>query len=59
MLQFPQTEIARQVLLFAREWELSTGYKPAAFQKAIAMQRLSRGQSIAQIVDALIDMRIS
>lgn len=51
--------INHQVELFAAEWERQEGYKPAPFQKAIAMQRLERGQSIQQIIDALISQRVA
>jgi hypothetical protein len=47
------TNIHQKVALFAAEWERIHGYKPAGFQKAIAMQRLERGQSIPEIIDAL------
>lgn len=47
-----------QVEQFAAEWERQEGYKPAPFQKAIAMQRLERGQSIREIIDALVAQRI-
>jgi len=50
--------LQEQVNLFAEEWERLEGYKPAPFQKAIALQRLKRGQSIREIIDALIAMRI-
>jgi hypothetical protein len=50
--------IHQKIALFAAEWEREQGYKPAAFQKAIAMQRLERGQSIREIIDALVAMRI-
>ena len=43
---------------FAIAWEFQEGYKPAAFQKAIAMQRLERGQTVQQIIDALVAMRV-
>lgn len=51
--------IRHQVELFAAEWERTQGYKPAPFQKAIAMQRLERGQSIQEIINALVAQRIS
>jgi hypothetical protein len=44
--------------LFAAEWERLQGYKPAPFQKAIALQRLQRGQSIREIIDALVAQRV-
>jgi hypothetical protein len=50
--------IHKRVALFAAEFERLQGYKPAAFQKAIAMQRLERGQSIREIIDALVWMRL-
>jgi hypothetical protein len=50
--------IYAKVALFAAEWERTQGYQPAVFQKAIAMQRLERGQSIREIIDALIAMRV-
>lgn len=43
---------------FAAEWERTQGYKPAPFQKAIAMQRLERGQSIEQIIASLVADRV-
>ena len=46
------------VELFAAEWERTEGYKPAPFQKAIALQRLRRGQSIREIIAALIAQRV-
>jgi hypothetical protein len=61
----PQTEdktmptIHQKVQDFAAQWEQEQGYKPATFQKAIAMQRLERGQSIREIIDALIAQRVS
>lgn len=50
--------LLQMVEMFAREWELSQGYKPAPFQKAIAMQRLERGQTVQQIIEALVAQRI-
>ena len=47
------------VELFAAEWERTEGYKPAPFQKAIALQRIRRGQSIREIIGALVAQRIS
>lgn len=44
--------------LFVAEWERQQGYKPAPFQKAIALQRLRRGQSIREIIDALVAQRV-
>jgi hypothetical protein len=46
------------IQLFAAEFERLQGYKPAPFQKAIALQRLQRGQSIREIIDTLVAMRI-
>jgi hypothetical protein len=46
--------IHAKVSQFAKQWEAEQGYKPAPFQKAIAMQRLERGQSIREIIDALV-----
>ena len=43
---------------FTRKWQETQGYKPAVFQKAIAMQRLERGQSIDEIISALVAMRM-
>jgi hypothetical protein len=50
--------IHSEVRLFAIQWEKEQGYKPAAFQKAIAMQRLERGQTIREIIDALVASRV-
>ena len=50
--------IRNLVELFAAEWERTQGYKPAPFQKAIAMQRFERGQSVREIIDALVAMRV-
>ncbi len=50
--------IHARVQAFADQWEQSQGYKPAAFQKAIAMQRLERGQTIEEIISALVAMRV-
>ena len=36
-------EEKRLVALFAAEWERTEGYKPASFQKVIALQRIKRG----------------
>lgn len=47
-----------QVERFADEWERREGYKPAPFQKAIALQRFRRGQSIDEIIEALIAQRV-
>jgi hypothetical protein len=46
------------VELFAAEWQRTEGYSPAPFQKAIALQRIRRGQSIREIIGALISQRI-
>lgn len=51
-------EQGRRVEQFAAEWEHEQGYKPAAFQKAIAFQRLQRGESIRHIIDALVSQRV-
>lgn len=51
--------IHQQVQAFAAEWERTQGYKPAPFQKAIAMQRLERGETIDQIIAALVAQRVS
>lgn len=48
----------REVEAFAAEWKRTQGYEPAAFQKAIAMQRLARGESIPFIIDALVAQRV-
>lgn len=50
--------IHAKVAAFAAEWERTQGYKPAPFQKAIAMQRLERGQTVAEIIAALVAMRV-
>lgn len=42
---------------FAAQWLQQQGYKPAAFQKAIALQRLQRGQTVEEIIAALVVMR--
>ncbi len=55
---FVKTSITSSVALFAQEWERQQGYKPAPFQKAIAMQRLGRGQTIQEIIDALVAQRV-
>ena len=52
-------QIIQLVNLFAAEFERLQGYKPAAFQKAVAFQRIKRGQSIREIIDALVAMRVS
>ena len=46
------------VNLFVAEFERTEGYKPAPFQKAIALQRIRRGQSIREIIGALVAQRI-
>jgi hypothetical protein len=51
-------QVRANVERFAAEWQRQEGYKPAPFQKAIAMQRLERGQSIREIIDALVTQRI-
>ena len=51
--------IREDVEQFAAAWEKQEGYKPAPFQKAIAMQRLDRGQSIPEIIAALVAQRVS
>lgn len=43
---------------FVVEWERREGYKPAPFQKAIAMQRFLRGQSVDEVIAALIAQRV-
>lgn len=43
---------------FVTQWAQQEGYRPAPFQKAVAMQRLGRGQSIQEIIDALVAMRL-
>lgn len=50
--------IHAKVAEFATAWERQEGYKSAPFQKAIAMQRLERGQTIPQIIAALVAMRV-
>jgi hypothetical protein len=42
---------------FAAQWEREQGYKPAAFQKAIALQRIGRGQGNREIIDSLVSQR--
>ena len=51
-------EIHKQIAQFSAEWEKQEGYKPAPFQKAIAMQRLERGQTIQEIIDYLVAQRV-
>jgi len=55
-MDMPNTH--QMVARFAAEWERTQGYKPAPFQKAIAMQRLERGQTIEQIIEALVAQRV-
>ena len=43
---------------FAKDWREQEGYDPAPFQKAIALQRLRRGQKNAEIIAALAGMRV-
>ncbi len=50
--------IYQQLAAFSAQWEQEQGYKPATFQKAIAMQRLERGQSNREIIDSLAAQRI-
>lgn len=50
--------ISEKVFLFRIQWQQQQHYPPSAFQKAIAMQRLQRGQSIQEIIDALVAQRI-
>jgi len=47
-----------QVKAFCEAWEKQEGYKPAPFQKAIAMRRLERGETIEQIIAAFISARV-
>jgi hypothetical protein len=54
-----QIALRANVNKFAAQWEREQGYKPAPFQKAIALQRLARGQTIREIIDALVAMRVS
>lgn len=53
-----QALMRRRVEAFAAEWEAQEGYAPASFQKAIATQRLARGESIDRIIAALVAQRI-
>jgi hypothetical protein len=46
------------VELFAAEWLRTQGYKPATFQKAIALHRIRRGESACEIVAALVSQRV-
>ena len=50
--------IPAQVQAVADEWERREGYPLAAFQKAICMQRLERGQTAHEIIKALVAMRV-
>lgn len=50
--------IRNLVELFAAEWERTQGYKPAPFQKALAMRRFERGQTVHEIIAALTAMRV-
>ena len=52
------TQEKTSIAEFAATWEKMQGYKPAPFQKAIALQRMARGQSVQEIVDALVAMRV-
>lgn len=54
-----QGNIHQLVAQFTATWEAQEGYKPAPFQKAIAMQRYLRGQSTQEIIDALVAQRVS
>lgn len=54
-----QGNIHELVAQFTAAWEAQEGYKPAPFQKAIAMQRYLRGQSTREIIDALVAQRVS
>lgn len=51
-------EEKKQVDAFAAEWLREQGYQPAPFQKAIALQRFCRGQSVREIIDALVAQRV-
>jgi hypothetical protein len=53
-----QMNIYMLIALFSKKWQETQGYKPAPFQKAIAMQRLERGQSIDEIINALVSQRV-
>jgi hypothetical protein len=52
----PKEKIA--VDSFAAQWEAEQGYKPAPFQKAIALQRIRRGQDNREIIDSLVAQRV-
>lgn len=47
-----------KVETFAAEWLREQGYGPAVFQKAIALQRIRRGQSNREIIDSLVSQRV-
>ncbi len=47
-----------QVEAFAAQWLSEQGYGPAVFQKAIALQRIRRGQSNREIIDSLVSQRV-
>jgi hypothetical protein len=51
-------EEKQAVDLFSAQWEMEQGYKPAPFQKAIALQRIRRGQANREIIDALVAQRV-
>jgi hypothetical protein len=51
--------IHQKVKLFVTEWTKQNGYTPAPFQKALAMQRLERGQTVQEIIDYLVAQRVS
>jgi hypothetical protein len=44
---------------FAIQWEAEQGYVPAVFQKAIALQRIRRGQGNREIIDSLVSQRVA
>jgi hypothetical protein len=54
----PNPSLTNTMDWFVAEWERTQGYKPAAFQKAIALQRIQRGQSIREIIESLVSQRI-
>jgi hypothetical protein len=54
----PNPNLTNPMDLFVAEWERIRGYKPAAFQKAIASQRLQRGQSVREIIETLIGQQV-
>jgi hypothetical protein len=43
---------------FTRHWELMAGREPAPYQKAIALQRLEKGQQVRDIVLKLMRLRV-